>query len=173
VARRVLFLALGLGELVRLLLLAILGADVLLGSVAGGLAAAAWLLVFLAPHIAVAAAFLFMAAPASSSAPWIRILIPAKLIGTFAAAAAIAAEVSGSSPSMVDLTFLPVLLPAWLLLALVAFWDAGTLAILVALAILGRQPTNPGDPEPDAVNPVYREADVEVVMDDPPADASP
>lgn len=174
VPRRVLFLCMGLGELVRLVLLALIGASHLLASASGLAATGAWLLVYLAPHAAVASTFLFMAQRSEHLRTWSRLAIPAKLIGALAAAGAIGLDIASGSPAVVVVSFVGVPLPAWLLLAAVAAWDLAALAVLAAFSLADRPPAPPpAGPAAAPSNPVYRETEVEVVDDGDPAEQSP
>ena len=167
--RRVFLILLGLGELVRILILALVGGSRFAGAAVGSIGAGAWLLVYLAPHAVIASAFLFMVEASAGSAALARLVVPAKLLGVLATAAAIAAELASDSAGSVDLVFSGLPLPQWLLLVSVAAWDLLVLgAVLISLLSV---PSMPADPPPIAqagpapANPVYREVDVEVVND--------
>lgn len=171
--RGVLFLALGLGELVRILVLALIGASRLAAAAAGALGAGAWLLVYLAPHAVIASAFLYMVEASAASAALARLVIPAKLLGALASAAAIATELASGSAGVVSLASMAFALPQWLLLAGVAAWDLLVLAAALVLWLPSLStPSGAREQGPPATgaaaspaNPVYREVDVEVVKD--------
>jgi hypothetical protein len=168
-SRRLLFLGLGAGELLRILLLALVGGGRLARAPGSALADGAWLLVYLAPHAALASAFLFTVGSWSRSGALARFVIPAKLLGVLASAVAVAAELASRSPASLDLAFAGIAIPEWLCLAAVTIWDFGVLAV-AATMVLAAAPATKGPRPPEhsideraPANPVYREADVENV----------
>jgi hypothetical protein len=138
--RRVFLILLGLGELVRILILALVGGSRFAGAAVGSIGAGAWLLVYLAPHAVIASAFLFMVEASAGSAVLARLVVPAKLLGILATATAIVA--------------------AWDILVLGA-------VLILPLSVPSSPPDSPpvAEPGPAPANPVFREVDVEVVTD--------
>jgi len=190
---RALFICLSVGELLRLLALAILGGSFLSGVSGGLLLQGAWLLLFLAPHAAIASAFLHVARSPRALGLALWIVMPAKAIGILAGATIFGRELAGESPTLVRLWLPESSLPVWFLLAIILVWDAGVLAALAvasfearesaraenlgprpaatpvapAASVLAELAAAPKLREADSLSPVFHDSDVEAVDEGP------